>query len=96
MSLPDGSFLYVDGCRGIYIPQFFAQSVIRDCVTGISPEDWAILEAGPEHDLYWDAWDDVLANAELTNPKTSEMFMLWQDGDLWAVPKGAEWPDDSE
>lgn len=96
MSRPDSSILYADGCRGIYIPQFFAQSVIRNCVAGVSPDDWAILEAGPEHDLYWDVWDDVLANAELTNPKTGETFTLWQDDDLWAVPKGAEWPDDSE
>lgn len=96
MSLPDSSFLYADGRHGIYIPQFFAQSVIRNCVAGVSPDDWAILEAGPEHDLYWDAWDNILANAEITNPETGKTFTLWHGDDLWAVPKGAEWPDDSE
>lgn len=75
--------LFVDSHWGIYVPQRFAEIVTakghRDLVTGVSPEDWEILMAGPEHEYYWDTWDDVLDNARVG------AFHLHQDGDLWLV-----------
>ena len=96
MNMPNGSWLYADGSRGIYIPQMFTQSVKRECVAGVSAEDWAALEAGPEHDLYWDTWDWILDRAELTDPTSGQVFTLYQDGDLWCIPKGAEWNDSDD
>lgn len=91
--LPENAELFLDDARGIYIPQNFAEIVKREFVEGVSEEQWAILEAGPEHEWYWDAWDEVLNSAVLTNPTTEERFTLYQDGILWLIPENAEWPD---
>lgn len=99
--LPNGSILYANSARGVYIPQFFAESVNRDCVSGISIEalDLLLIDPNkePENDIeadqlewYWDNWAYVLDNAVLTDPKTGIEYYLWQDGDLWLVPVGAE------
>jgi hypothetical protein len=84
--------LYADGNRGIFIPQHFARSIKREFVTGVSDEDWAILDAGPDHDLYWSTWDDVLSDAVITDP-AGVKWTLWQDGDLWLVKEGEEIPE---
>ena len=73
--------LMVDSHHGQYIPQIFAEIVRRDLFgESISAEDFAILESGPDHESYWDAWDAVLNSAE-----TADGVSLHQDGDLWAV-----------
>lgn len=87
--LPETAELYALDRHGIYIPQYFAESVRRECVTGVSAEDWTILEEGPDHEWYWDTWDSVLSNARITSPETGVTYSLWQDGDLWLVP--ADW-----
>lgn len=83
--------LWLDGNRGIYIPRDFAQCFIdRDkSVSGVNAETWAILESGPDHELYWDAWSAVLDNATVTDTDGT-VYRLWQDGDLWLVEDGAE------
>ena len=91
--LPESAELFLDGARGIYLPQNFAEIVKRERVEGVSEEQWAILEAGPEHEWYWEAWDEVLNSAIVTSPPTNERFALYQDGDLWLIPEDAEGPD---
>ncbi len=77
--------LFVDSSRGVYIPQYFAQSVQRDLVTGVGDDDYTTLIAGPDHPFYWEAWADVLDNATINDPKLGECY-LHQDEDLWVVP----------
>ena len=79
------SVLLLDGNRGIYVPQAFAETMNRDHISGVSPEQWAILEAGPDHEWYWETWADVESGAVLNDPDHGEMY-LHQDGDLWAIP----------
>lgn len=71
---------YADSHHGIYIPQFFAESVKVDQWKYLDPVDMEILKTGPDHESYWDAWDSVLNNAE-----TLDGRVLWQDGDLWVI-----------
>lgn len=78
--------LYASDNRGVYIPQFFAETVIRELVHGISDEQWNTLCAGPDHEWYWETWDEVTSNAEIDLPNGKKAY-LWQDGDLWIVPK---------
>lgn len=82
--LPINSELFADGNRGIYIPQYFAESVVREKVSGVSAEQWEILESGPDHESYWDVWDEVERDAILTKDDGTQ-FCLHQDGDLWIV-----------
>lgn len=72
--------LLLDSCRGVYIPRDFAEFTNWQ---GISEEDKAILTAGPEHELYWDTWNDVLCSAYFE--QDGNTWELYQDGDLWAI-----------
>ena len=76
--------LYAADNRGIYIPQYFAESVHREYVEGVSEDDWETLEAGPDHEHYWSVWSDVLDSAKIKSPNGDEGF-LWQDGNLWII-----------
>ena len=80
--------LLFDGASGQYIPQRFAQEIDRARVTGVSDEDYAILE-NPEHEYYWDAWDDALSTAEIRGDN-GLVYTLMQDGDCWAIEKDAQ------
>lgn len=95
--LPESAILFADSARGVYIPQHFAESIKREQVTGVSDEDWTILELDPNDedtpDWYWDVWHDVEQKARVTCPKTGIVYALYQDGDLWLVPE--DWnPED--
>ena len=93
--LPQDAILYTSDARGVYIPQHFAESIKRDCVEGVSAEDWAILESGPDHEHYWDAWNDVEQTA-IVMDQTGKRFTLYQDGDLWLIPEGFSFEEESE
>ena len=47
--------LVIDGYHGIYIPQIFAQRFPE----WLDDEEREILLAGPEHEDYWETWDEV-------------------------------------
>jgi len=92
---PD-TILYLDDHRGIYIPREFAKETKHECVQGVSDEDWAILEAGPEHELYWDTWDGVCSDAKITDPIDGTVYFIHQDGACWLIPEGMEWDEQTE
>ena len=77
--------LYADSNRGQFIPQFFAQSILREHVAGVTESQFAALEAGPDAEDYWDVWNEVQTNAVITD-KEGRKWSLYQDGDLWMIP----------
>jgi hypothetical protein len=82
-----GLELLLSDNRGVYIPRDFADlfsfdNTLTDGWSGVSAEDIEILNAGPDEDCYWEAWDDVLNNAKYTD-ENKNVWRLWQDGDLW-------------
>jgi hypothetical protein len=76
-------FLLIDGLRGIYVPQKFAQ---LEGVRGISAEDLAILRAGPDHEFYLEAWADALRFGEIAIAGACFSLHQSDEGDLWALP----------
>ena len=86
---PDGSELIVSDHHGQYIPQVFAQRY-RDVTYPaasyeLTDEDWDILlYGGPEHENYWDVWDDIVQYCVL-NIEGRE-YSIYQDQDVWAIP----------
>ena len=74
--------IFADSSRGQYIPQFFAETVDRNCLSGVSECDMQTLENGPEDEWYWESWENVLNNAVLLD-KNGLMWFLHQDGDLF-------------
>lgn len=88
--LPESAILFSDSARGIYIPQHFAETVKRECVTCVDSADLDILAKGPDTcEFYWDIWSDVESRAILIDPDSGTEYKLYQDGDLWLVP--ADW-----
>jgi len=87
--------LWLDANRGVYIPRDFANSFADRAVQvlGVSGEDWAILESGPDAENYWDAWTEVLNNAKIVDA-SGNIFWLYEDDDLWLIPEGMEWNEE--
>ena len=89
--------LWLSDARGQYIPRDFANSFDDRAtrVSGVSDEDWAILEAGPDHESYWDAWAQVEQDARVTDDE-GNVFTIYQEGDCWLVPVGMEWDEEQD
>lgn len=77
-----GLHLLISDHTGIYIPQHFATNMDLDQWSGLNKEDIDILQAGPDHEWYWEAWDNVLGSASIL--LDGKVWHLSQDGDLWA------------
>lgn len=97
--------LWLNDARGQYIPRDFATSFAdrAKAVSGVTGEQWAILEHGPEggldskdgpNDLYWDVWEEVCDSASITDDQGVQFF-VYQDGDCWLIPVGMEWSDEA-
>ena len=98
MSKPE-MILFLSDARGVYIPRDFATSWDSTerarRISGVSDEDWAVLEAGPDSDGYWDVWLEVEENAVVTDDNGVKFF-VYQEGDCWLVPVGMDWDDETE
>ena len=89
----DNLMCIVSDSLGIYMPQHFAYHFGKRF--GLDKETIEILEAGPEHEHYWDMWCEVIDYATFTGqlddkPRT---WALMQDGDLYAVSTEVEISD---
>lgn len=96
MSKPEPILLITDA-MGIYIPNRFATYFAGDRskhVANISDEDWAILEQGPNHEHYWETWDEVSMYAVVKDLKGFK-YGIYQDGDCWLIPQGMEWNEET-
>lgn len=70
----------INDSHGIYIPQVFAETIDWDMLDNWYEYQKAILLAGPDHESYWDVWQEILDNCE-----TTDGGKLHQDGDVWVV-----------
>ena len=75
----------VDGSHGVFVPQWFAQTVNRTLLSGVSIEtlDYLAKEESLEDDGFWEEWDSVLNNARITH--NGKIYRLHQDGDLFII-----------
>jgi len=80
-------FPLLNGLRGIYVPQRF---VAHGGIAGIPEDDLAILRSGPDHESYWEAWEEALRFGEITIAGTCYSLHQSEEGDLFAVPPGWE------
>lgn len=75
--------LLLSDARGVYIPRDFVEGFDLK-KWGLDPDGWEVESLyDPENYSYWDAWDQILSNAEYH--KDGHVWRLHQDGDLWAV-----------
>jgi hypothetical protein len=93
MNIEDSAIVVVSDSHGIYQAQYFAGIVRHDLVTGVSDDEWEIIQAGPDDEAYWDVWADIEQNACITSPETGIKYRVWQDGDIWLVPEDCKVPE---
>ena len=88
--------LWLSDSRGQFIPRDFATSFKdRDKdVSGVTADDWATLEKGPDEPDYWETWDDVINAAVVTCDGIA--YRLETAGDLWLIPEGMEWSEETD
>ena len=81
-----GMDLIISDANGVYIPKIFAEAsaIAEGFGWEISEEDREILKVGPEHEHYWETWDDVLASAKYMDEK-GYVWRLYEDGDLFVA-----------
>jgi len=79
----DNVEILLSDARGIYIPRDFIQGFDLTKWYGISESDVEILQ-DPDNEFYWDAWKNILNNAEYKH-SDGRVFTLHQDGDLWLI-----------
>jgi len=95
MNLQKSIFL-LDGRRGTYIPQEFAEDMLSENLhsyrfTSENPivrEMLDELAKGQDNEFYWDNWNDILCHYnEIRKMSTNELFYLTQgeDGDLLLI-----------
>lgn len=89
--------LILDGSRGIYIPQGFAERFGHWLGEwkNVNQDDIDTLLEGPDHEWYWEAWQNVVDNAEYMGADGVK-YSLYQDGDVWLVPEGTRFPSDDD
>lgn len=89
--------LILDSARGVYIPQGFAEMFGRFNGTwsGVDLDDLDVLFEGPDHEWYWESWDNILNNAEYKGVD-GVTYHLHQDGDVWLIPEGMPFPGEEE
>jgi hypothetical protein len=75
--------LLVSDSHGVYVPQAFREKFDLALWDGIRDNEIEAIEAGPDHEWYWEAWNDILNSATYT--QDGDTYRLWQDGDLWAI-----------
>ena len=86
MSKLDAVECLLSDARGQYIPRdFVANFTAKSWGLDDKKYQWALdtCAAGPEEEGYWDAWMQILDNAEYKI--AGHVWRLHQDGDLWAV-----------
>lgn len=80
--------LLIDEAAGIYIPKnFYTNFNFR--LWGLSKEAFRDL-SNTENQLYWDAWDEALAQAKYLDDD-GHTWTLYQDGSLFAVRDDHSW-----
>lgn len=85
--------LVLSDSHGIYIPQMWCQGIdqAEADMLGIRLDDVKVCQAGPDQEWYWEAWSAILDSASIVSDGVR--WHLHQDGDLWEVPEGYEWPE---
>ena len=66
----------VDGILGAFAPKVFAKRF----PSWLDDEEQEILLSGPEHELYWDVWDEVSYKEY-----AEESLYLGESGDLFII-----------
>ena len=94
LTFEENARLIIGDHWGIYIPQRFCEGMDSSDAARIGV-DWAdvqVCQSGPDHDWYWEAWQQILYSAQITDSK-GNLWGLYQNGDLFEYPIGCDIPE---
>lgn len=79
--------------HGIYIPKLWADELSEEEAEsfGVSWQDVLDCQAGPDCELYWEAWQSILDSARWEEDGVE--WNLHQNGDLWRVRADVQIPE---
>ena len=99
--LTENMSLLLSDAHGQYIPQIFVEDFYTDNPNhhlvdedgkkiGTDKEHGFIIEclddaSNSENEFYWDGWESILNNVHIVDEE-GKLFMLYQNGNLWAIP----------
>ena len=83
--------LLIDSNRGVYIGQQFAQ-IYGKHIPEEYAEQKAILLHGPDHEDYFEAFEEIIDNVKIKTVDGVELY-LHQEDDLWGIPVGESFDD---
>jgi len=99
--------LLLSDSHGIYIPKLWADDLKDEEEAeafSVKWEDVLICQSGPDHKLYWEAWNAILQDALWNEmgerrdgslkPAYGDDWRLLQNGDLWAIKADCEIPEE--
>lgn len=91
---PPEPVLVLNDAHGVYIPQLWCEDLTEADAKRLQLDWWDVqqCQAGPDAEHYWFAWDNILNNCVMTDDK-GITWRLHQDGDLWEVADGFQWPE---
>ena len=86
--------IVLNDSHGVYIPQLWCADITEADAErlGISWEDVKTCQAGPYQEWYWEAWQEILNDCVMADDN-GVTWRLYQDGDLWEVADGYEFPE---
>jgi len=94
LTFEDDAIMMIDDHHGVYQAQYFAEAILRECVEGVTDEQWNELEKGPEEPYHWDLWNMIESNATITSPDTGTKYYIYHSGPIWLVPEGVDIPEE--
>jgi hypothetical protein len=78
--------IILDSNRGTYIPRDFVTTINLDLVKDADKfTDDIETCKNPEHEWYWEAWQNILDNMKVDLFGNGVFYSLHHDGDLFAV-----------
>lgn len=86
--------LLLSDSHGVYIPKFWCDELSSEEEAerfSVSWDSVLVCQSGPDEELYWDAWQEILDSAEWEEDGVE--WRLHQSGDLWKVRSAAELPE---
>ena len=86
--------LLLSDSHGIYIPKLWCDELSSEEEAerfSVSWDSVLVCQSGPDEELYWDAWQEILDSAEWEEDGVE--WRLHQSADLWRVRADVEIPE---
>lgn len=79
---------------GVFAPRRFVELYGEYIESNLWADSVDVVRQGPGTEDYWESWEDIESRGVVH--MDGSWFRIHQDGDIWIIPEGMEWDDDSQ